>query len=53
MEIVVNTNNGVERQNKDFKNEYLKDFKDKSLSGMVTVLVERFLPAKYNRWVTA
>ena len=28
MEIVVDTNNGVERQNKDFKYKYLKQFKD-------------------------
>ena len=48
---MVNTNNGVERQNKDFKNEFLNDFKDKSLSGMVTVLVDQFLPDKYRRLV--
>ena len=47
MEIVVDTNNGVERQNKDFKYEYLKQFKDNTLSGMVTVLIEQFLPDKY------
>ena len=28
MEVVVDTNNGVERQNKDFKYEYLKQLKD-------------------------
>ena len=49
MEIVVDTNNGVERQNKDFKYEYLKQFKDNTLSGMLTVLIERFLPDKYKR----
>ena len=48
---MVNANNGVECQNKDFKNEFLKDFKDKSLSGMVTVLVDQFLPDKYRRLV--
>ena len=46
LEIVVNTNNGVERKNKDFKHEFLKPCKDNSLSGVVTVLVEQFLPAK-------
>ena len=40
MAIVVNTNNGAERQNKDLKHEYLKRFKDSSLSDMITVLVE-------------
>ena len=49
LEIVVNTNNGVERKNKDFKLEFLKPYKDNSLSGMVTVLVEQFLPAKEKR----
>ena len=49
MEIDVDTNNGVERQNKDFKYEYLKQFKDNTLSGMLTVLIERFLPDKYKR----
>ena len=49
MEIVVDTNNGVERQNKDFKYEYLRQFKDNMLSGMLTVLIEQFLPDKYKR----
>ena len=49
MEIVFDTNNGVERQNKDFKYEYLKQFKDNTLSGMLTVLIEQFLPDKYKR----
>ena len=49
MEIDVDTNNGVERQNKDFKYEYLKQFKDNTLSGMLTVLIEQFLPDKYKR----
>ena len=49
MEIVFDTNNGVERQNKDFKYEYLKQFKDNTLSDMLTVLIEQFLPDKYKR----
>ena len=50
MEIFVVTNNGVERQNNDFKYEYLKQFKkDNTLSGMLTVLIEQFLPLKYKR----
>ena len=49
MEIVFDTNNGVERQNKDFKYEYLRQFKDNTLSGMLTVLIEQFLPDKYKR----
>ena len=42
----VHTYNGVERKNKDFKHQYLAQFKDKSLSGMITVLIEQFLPDK-------
>ena len=49
MEIVVDMNNGVERQNKDFKYEYLKQFKDNTLRGMLTVLIEQFFPDKYQR----
>ena len=49
MEIVFDTNNGVERQNKDFKYEYLKKFKDNTLRGMLTVLIEQFSPDKYKR----
>ena len=49
MEIIANTNNGVERQNKDLKYEYLKRYKDNSLSGMITVLIEQFLPDKFRR----
>ena len=48
----MNTNNGVERKNRGFKFEYLKQFKDKSLSGMLTVLIDQFLPEKYNRYNT-
>ena len=36
--LIVNTNNGVEWQNKDLKHEYLKQYKDNSLSGIMTYL---------------
>ena len=49
MEISVNANNGVERKNRDFKYEYLSQCKDKSLSGMLTVLIEQFFPDKQKR----
>ena len=49
IEVSVNANNGVERKNKDFKHKFLKPYKDNSLSGMATVLIEQFLPAKENR----
>ena len=40
LEIVVNAINGVERKNREFKYEFVKQYKDNTLSGMVTVLVE-------------
>ena len=51
MEIVVNSNNGVERKNRDFKHEHLKHYKDNSLSGILTVLIEMFGPETYGRYV--
>ena len=41
---IINTNNGVERQNKAFKYEYLNGYKHSTLSVMLTVLIEDFLP---------
>ena len=49
MEIFVDMNNVLERQNKDFKYEHLKQFKVNTLSDMFTVLTEQFLPDKYKR----
>ena len=42
MEIVVDTNNEAERQNKDFKHKYLKQSKDYPPNGMWTVLTKHF-----------
>lgn len=47
--VSVNTNNGIERQNESFKYQYLKDRNKSSLSGMIAILVEEFLPEKYQR----
>ena len=52
MEIVVNTNNGIETKNRDFKRNFLCKYKDTSLSGMIKVLVEQFCPVHYNRYYT-
>ena len=49
LEIVVNTNNGVERKNRECKYDFLKQYKDNTLSDMVTVLVEQFIPDTYSR----
>uniref|UniRef100_A0A7M5VBX8 Uncharacterized protein n=1 Tax=Clytia hemisphaerica TaxID=252671 RepID=A0A7M5VBX8_9CNID len=46
----INTNNGVERQNESFKYSYLQRFKNSSLTGMLTKLIENFLPDKYTKY---
>ena len=49
LEIVVNTNNGVERKNQEIKYDFLKQNKDHTLCSIVTVLVEKFIPDTYSR----
>ena len=51
LEVTVNTNNGVERKNKDFKYEFLSQHRNNTLSGMVAVLVEQFLPEIYSGYL--
>ena len=51
LNVSVNTNNRVEWQNKLFKYSYLKSHKNDSLSVMLTVLIEDFLPDNYGRLV--
>ena len=45
-----NTNNGVEPQNNTLKHSYIHRHKTNSLTGMLTVVVEDFLPDKYERY---
>lgn len=45
----VNTNNGTERQNLGFKSEYLVGRCNSSLSTMLSILLEEFLPESYDR----
>ena len=45
----VNTNNGTERQNLGFKSEYLVGRRNSSLSTMLSILIEEFLPESYDR----
>jgi hypothetical protein len=47
--VSINTNNGVERMNESFKYQYLMARNKYSLSGMIGVVVEEFLPDKYER----
>ena len=45
----VTTNNGVERQNRSLKHDYLNAFRDRILSGLLTVLVQNFHPDAYRK----
>lgn len=47
---MVNTNNGVEKQNKDFKYSFLEQKKSNSLAGMINILVTEYLPSKLKRY---
>lgn len=48
---IVNTNNGVESQNKHFKYDYLPRAIDKSVYGVAIMLIESFLPDSYQHYV--
>lgn len=43
----VSTNNGIERQNRCLKHEYLQPYRDSTLTGLATVIVEKYLPAAW------
>jgi hypothetical protein len=47
----LNTNNGLERQNRTFKHTYLKEYKDNTLSGLTSVIINVFLPEQYRVYV--
>ena len=48
---IVNTNNGVEAQNKHFKYDYLPRSVDKSVFGIAVLLVESFIPDSYQHYL--
>nr|XP_054769966.1 uncharacterized protein LOC129277817 [Lytechinus pictus] len=49
--LLVNTNNGLERQNRTFKYSFLEQKKDHSISSMVSVLVTEFLPSMKRKYI--
>ena len=51
IDIKINTNNGVEAQNKEFKYNYLSKGSDKTLSGVAKVIIECFCPDQYKLYV--
>ncbi len=42
--VKVNTNNGLKRQNRTLKHDFLQPYRDSSLTGLTTVIVEQYLP---------
>ena len=44
-----NRNNDVDNQNNNLKYSYVKNHATTSLTGMLTVVIEEFLPEKYER----
>lgn len=51
MNIVINTNNGLERQNETLKHSYLHGYKNCTLSELFEVLYSRFFPDGYKKYV--
>jgi len=49
LNININTNNGLESQNRVFKHSYLFKQRQKSLTATVAVLVKQYLPDSYRR----
>ncbi|XP_021348263.1 uncharacterized protein LOC110447122 [Mizuhopecten yessoensis] len=48
--VSINTNNGIERQNLALKYEYLDMKKARTLSQLLTILVNKYLPDAYTRY---
>ena len=49
--MMVNTNNGTERLNEDLKYDELVEYKNCTLSDLLTVIVERFIPKLYEKYI--
>ncbi|XP_047127557.2 uncharacterized protein LOC124808480 [Hydra vulgaris] len=47
----VNTNNGTERQNQSFKYSFLERRKSSSLTAMLSICIDEFLPHNYDNYV--
>ena len=49
--ILCSTNNGTERLNEDLKNDELDGYKNCSLSELLSVLIDSFIPKHCNKYV--
>ncbi len=50
-QVLIRTNNGLERQNKNLKYESLRNREKNTLTRMVSTMVESFFPEKFKRYV--
>ena len=49
--MMVNTNNGTERLNEDLKYDELVEYKNCTLSDLLNVVIDRFIPKLYEKYV--
>ena len=49
--MMVNTNNGTERLNEDLKYDELVEYKNCTLSDLLNVAIDRFIPKLYEKHV--
>ena len=49
--MMVNTNNGTERLNEDLKYNELVEYKNCTLSDLLNVVIDRFIPKLYEKYI--
>ena len=49
--LICNTNNGTERLNEDLKYDELVGWKNCTLSELLTIVIESFLPKLYEKYI--
>ena len=49
--MMVNTNNGTERLNEDLKYDELVEYKNCTLSDLLNVVIDRFIPKLYEKYI--
>ena len=50
-DLVINTNNSIERQNKCLKYDYISRYSDKSLTGLLILIRDFYLPDAYKKYI--
>ena len=49
--MMVSTNNGTERLNEDLKHDELVEYKNCTLSDLLNVVIDRFIPKLYEKYI--